>query len=68
MSGVFYYFLFFFKVNSGVFLHNKVATLVLCKIQCISDNAVQEFRNPCSCCKYDYEDVGLMMWAITRDT
>jgi len=23
----FYYFLFFFKINSGVFLHNRVATL-----------------------------------------
>jgi len=27
MSGVCYYFLDFFKVNSGVFLHNRVATL-----------------------------------------
>jgi len=28
MSGFFYYFLFFFKVNSGGFLHNRVATLL----------------------------------------
>jgi len=28
MSGYFYHFLFFFKVNSGVFLHNRVVTLV----------------------------------------
>ena len=28
MSGVFYYFLFFFKVDSGVFLFNRVATMV----------------------------------------
>jgi len=28
MSRVFYYFLFFFKVNSGVFLYNRVATLI----------------------------------------
>ena len=27
MSRVFYYFLFFFKVNYGVFVHNRVATL-----------------------------------------
>jgi len=27
MSGVIYYFLVFFKVDSGVFLHNRVATL-----------------------------------------
>jgi len=28
MSGVFYYFLGIFKENSGVFLHNRVTTLV----------------------------------------
>jgi len=27
MSGVFYYFQLFFKVNSWVFLHDRVATL-----------------------------------------
>jgi len=35
-----------------------------CKMQCVSDNAVQEFRN-----RYRiYENVGLMMYAKTQDT
>jgi len=33
-------------------------------LQCASDNAVREFWNPC----HNYENVGLMMWAITQDT
>jgi len=33
MSGFFYHFLFFFKVNSGVFLHNRVATLVVIQLK-----------------------------------
>jgi len=33
-------------------------------VQCISDNAVREFWNPCR----NYENVGLMMWATTQDT
>jgi len=32
MSGVFYYFLFFFKVNSGVFLHNSVVTVTVVQV------------------------------------
>ena len=32
MSGVFCYFLFFFKVKSGVFLHNRVATLITTRL------------------------------------
>jgi len=30
----------------------------------VSDNAVREFRNPFR----NYENVGLMTWAITKDT
>jgi len=30
----------------------------------VSDNAVREFRNPCR----DYQNVGLMIWAITQYT
>jgi len=34
------------------------------KIQCASDNAVHQFKNP-----YRYhENVGLMMWAKAQDT
>ena len=36
----------------------------LCKIQCVSDNAVRKFRNRCS----NYENVGLMMRGITQET
>ena len=32
-----------------------------CKIQCVSDNPVRELRNPCR----NYENVGLMIWAVT---
>jgi len=35
-----------------------------CKIQCVSDNAVQELRNPCS----SHENVGLIMRAKAQDT
>jgi len=30
----------------------------------VCDNPIREFRNPCR----NYENVGLMMWAITQDT
>ena len=36
----------------------------LCKIQCVSDNAVREFRNPCR----NDENVGLVMWSKAQDT
>jgi len=35
-----------------------------CKIQCVSDNAVRKIQNPCR----NFENVGLMMWAVTQDT
>jgi len=33
-------------------------SLCSCKIQCVSDSAVREFRNPCS----NRDNAGLMMW------
>jgi len=47
MSGVLYYFLFFFKVNSGDFLHNRVAKLLKTQAALYNDTKV---RN-CSICK-----------------
>jgi len=33
-------------------------------MQCVSDNAVQLFRNPCS----NHDNAGLMVWAKAQDT
>jgi len=50
-----------FTTNDG-FLKLWPMQNTVCKS--LSDNAVREFRNPCR----NYENVWLMMWAITQDT
>jgi len=56
-----------YSAEAGVESESKISdsfTLGLCQIQCVSDNAVREFRNPWG----NYKNVGLMEWATTQDT